>query len=117
MVHIGNNIARLRGFRRLTQKEVSSKLNLTQQDYSKLEAKPQIDDDLLERIAIAIDFPVALIKELENSSMQTIHNSGSITDSIFYQENPVETIITLYERIIKDKDELIEMYRKQLKAS
>jgi transcriptional regulator with XRE-family HTH domain len=125
MVHIGNNIARLRGFRRLPQKDIAAKLNLSQQDYSKIEAKAEIDEDLLERIATAIDFPIELIKELENSSIQTVHNSGSITDSIFYQQNnPMEKIIEVYEKLIKEKDEVIKnkedlivMYKQQRKAS
>jgi len=116
MVHLGNNIAKLRGFRRLPQKEVAGKLHLSQQEYSKLEAKAVIDDDLLERIADAINFPVELIKELENSSIQTVHNSGSITNSVFYQNNPVEKIIELYEKMLKEKDELIELYKSQLKT-
>jgi transcriptional regulator with XRE-family HTH domain len=115
MVHLGNNIARLRGFRRIPQKDIASKLNLTQQDYSKLEAKAEIDDNLLERIAHAIDFPIELIKELENSSIQTIHNSGSITDSIFYQNNPIEKIIELYELRIKDKDVMLQEKSDMLK--
>ncbi len=108
MVHLGNNIARLRGFRRIPQKDIASKLSLSQQDYSKLEAKAEIDLDQLERIAIAMDFPVELIKELDDTSVQTIHNSGSITDSIFYQNNPIEKITELYERLLKEKDEIIK---------
>lgn len=108
MVHLGNNVARLRGFRQLPQKEVASRLNISQQDYSKIETKAEIDEDLLFRIATAIDFPVDLIKELENASIQTIHNSGEITSSIFYQNNPVEKLIEVYEQLLKEKDEVIK---------
>ncbi|MBS1530567.1 MAG: helix-turn-helix transcriptional regulator [Bacteroidetes bacterium] len=124
MVHLGNNIAKLRNFRRIPQKEVASRLNISQSEYSRLESKAEISDDLLEHIADVINYPVDLIKELDNSSIQSVHNSGSISDSIFYQNNPNEKIQDLYERllkekddIIKSKDEVIEMYRKQQKAS
>lgn len=117
MVHLGNNIARLRGFRRLTQKEIAALLNLTQQDYSKIETRPDIDDALLERIAAVMDFPVELIRELEHSSIQTVHNSGSISDSIFYQNNPVEKVTELYERLLKEKETIIALQKQALEAA
>jgi transcriptional regulator with XRE-family HTH domain len=124
MAHLGNNIAKLRGLRQIPQKDLAAKLNLTQPEYSRLEAKAEIDESMLELIAKALDFPVELIKELENNPIQSIHNSGNINDSVFYQNNPVEKIIELYERMLKEKDafllqkdEVIEMYKKQQKAS
>lgn len=123
MRHVGENVARLRSFRRIPQKDVAAQLGLTQSEYSRIEKKAEIEDDLLQRIAAAIDFPVELIRELDNS-IQTIHNNGSITDSIFYQHNPTEQIVALYERMLKEKDELlrqkdelIDLYKKQLKLS
>ena len=124
MAHLGNNIAKLRGLRQIPQKDLAAKLNLTQPEYSRLEAKAEIDESMLGLIAKALDFPVELIKELEDNSIQSIHNSGSISDSIFYQNNPLEKIVELYERMLKEKDvqlrqkdEVIEMYKKHQKAS
>lgn len=117
MRHLGENVARLRSFRRIPQKDIAAKLDLSQSEYSRIEKKEQIDDDLLEKIAKAIDFPVEVIRELDSNSTQSIHNSGSITDSIFYQNNPIEKIVELYERLLKEKDDVIEMYKKQQKAS
>lgn len=114
MVHLGNNVARLRGFRRIPQKEMAAKLGLTQQEYSRIENKDIIEDDLLEQIAKAIDFPTELIKELENSAIQNIHNSGSITDSIFYQNNPIEKLEEIYERLLKSEREKNEILNNTL---
>lgn len=124
MNHVGNNIARLRNFRRMPQKEMAAKLNMSQQAYSTIENKPDVDDDLLERIAQVLEFPVDAIRELDAHSVVSINQQGGNAGSIFYQYNPNEKIQELYERllkekddIIKSKDEVIEMYRKQQKAS
>lgn len=123
MPHLGQNIARLRGFRKMPQKEMASKLNMAQQTYSNLENKAEIDEDLLDRIAAVLDFPVQAIKELDSQSVLSVNQQGGNTGSVFYQYNPNEQIIELYERMLKQKDELlkqkdqiIEMYKKQFGA-
>lgn len=123
MNHVGNNIARLRNFRRMPQKEMAAKLSMSQQAYSSIENKQEIDDDLLERIAQILEFPVDAIRDLDAHSVLSINQQGGNAGSVFYQYNPNEKIQELYERllkekddIIKSKDEVIEMYRKQQKA-
>ncbi len=118
MVHLGNNIAKLRGFRRLPQKEVAGKLHLSQQEYSKLEAKAEIDDDLLERIAAIFDFPIELIKSMDtNGHVENVYQQEGNKGHVFnYELSPTEKIIELYERMLKEKDELIELYKSQLKT-
>ncbi|MBS1532546.1 MAG: helix-turn-helix transcriptional regulator [Bacteroidetes bacterium] len=124
MNHIGNNIARLRNFRRMPQKEMASKLSMSQQAYSTIENKQDVDEELLERIAQILEFPVEAIRDLDAHSVLSINQQGGNAGSVFYQYNPNEKIQELYERllkekddIIKSKDEVIEMYRKQQKAS
>jgi transcriptional regulator with XRE-family HTH domain len=124
MVHLGENIARLRGLRRLTQKEMAGKLSLGQSDYSRIEQKAEIDDDLLELIANALEVSPEAIKNFDEKAI--INNiSCNFNDNAVntvYQFNPVDKIIELYERvinekneIIKSKDEVIEMQKQQLK--
>ena len=131
MVHLGNNIARLRGFRRMTQKQLADKVHITQQEYSRLESKPAIDDDLLEKIAEAMDFPVELIKHLDSASVVNNNQQGGNAGNIFYQNENAEHVVELYEKLIKEKEEVIrmkeeiikqkeeviEMYKKQQMAS
>ncbi|PQJ09760.1 transcriptional regulator [Flavipsychrobacter stenotrophus] len=114
-MHIGRNISRLRSFRGIKQLDVAKRLKMTQQNYSLIENAEEVDDNLLSRIAAIIDFPVEMIKDLDNSKVQSIFNSGSITDSIFYQNNPVDKIIELYERLLKEKDETITILQKDKK--
>ena len=112
-MHIGRNINRLRSFRGIKQQDMAKRLKMSQQNYSLIENSEKIDDDLLSLIAGILDFPEDAIKELDNNNSQSIFNSGSITDSIFYQNNPIEKIIELYERLLKEKDEQLEMLRKK----
>lgn len=120
MSHLGNNVARLRGYRQMPQKEIAAKLNITQQDYSKLEKKEMIDDDWLERIAEALGFPVELIKQLDNTTSAFSYNQqGGNTGVTFNQyTNELDKIVELYERVIKEKDETIELLKSMIsKAS
>jgi len=123
MVHLGNNIARLRGFRRLGQKDIYSRIGMSQQEYSKLEKKEIIDDDLLEKISTAIDFPVELIKSLnDNNTVQNVYQNEGNNGNGFYITNPIDKLMELYERLLKEKDETIRqkdevigIYKKQQK--
>lgn len=124
MVHVGNNIARLRGFRLLTQKDMASKLGITQQEYSRLESKARLEDEQMERIAEALDFPIEMIKELESTGLLNIHNSGSITESVFVQYNTDSKVAELYERMMEnyekrlnEKDQVIKMLQELHKSA
>jgi transcriptional regulator with XRE-family HTH domain len=115
MVHLGQNIARLRGMRRWTQKEMCAKLNIAQPEYSRLEKKELIDDELIERIAIALEVSPEIIKEFREEAIFTnnIYEQNNTISQVYFQTNSLETIIELYNKLLKEKDEVIEMYKKQ----
>lgn len=122
MRHIGQNVARLRGFRQIPQKEMAIKLQMAQQTYSALESKAEIDEDLLDRIAAALDFPVEALKELDAYSVININDSGDNIGNVFHNHSSNEEMRMLYEKLLKEKDELlkqkdeiIEMYKQQQK--
>lgn len=119
MSHLGNNVARLRGYRQMPQKEIAAKLNITQQDYSKIEKKEVIEDDLLERIAEALDFPVELIKQIDAApSAFSVNQQGGNTGVTFNQySTEVDKIVELYERVIKEKDDTIELLRAMIQKA
>jgi transcriptional regulator with XRE-family HTH domain len=123
MVHLGNNIARLRNFRRIPQKDMAARLSMSQQTYSNVENKQEIDEDLLQKIAEVLDFPVDAIRELDSHSILSINQQGGNAGNIFYQTSSdklqelYEKLLKEKEEIIKTKDEIIEMYKKQQKAS
>lgn len=119
MVHLGQNIARIRGMRRMTQKEIASRLNIGQSEYSRIEQKAQIDDDLLEKISVALEVSSEIIKEFKEDSIFTnnVYEQNNTISQVYFQTNPLDKIVELYERLLKEKDMEIEIYKKQLKVS
>jgi transcriptional regulator with XRE-family HTH domain len=115
MVHLGQNIARLRGMRRMTQKEMAAKLELAQPEYSRIEQKAEIDEDLLALIATALEVTPEAIKNFnENAVFNNFScNFSEGSANTIYQMNPIEKIIELYEAVIKEKDAMIALLKKQ----
>jgi len=100
-MHIGKNIRKLRDFREIKQETVARELNMTQQNYSRIEQLEDIEDEMLQNIARIIGYPVDVIKNLEQEGTQNIFNSGTIDNSIFQQYNTNKELIDLYERMIQ----------------
>lgn len=139
MSHIGENIAKLRGFRRLTQKEMAAKLELDQSEYSRIEKKAKIDEQLLQLIAGVLEVTPEAIKNLnEEATINVISSSFTLADNAssfntypIFNFNPIDKLVALvdenrmlYERLLKEKeetiklkDEVIELYKQHPKAS
>jgi len=126
MTNIGKNIAKIRGMRRLTQKEMAAKLVLAQPEYSKIEQKAEIDDDLLERIAIVLEVSPEAIKNFnEDSAINIISNilndhAAMINNYPIFNFNPIDKLIEivdenrkLYEQLLKEKDNVISLLNQQ----
>ncbi len=116
MQHVGKNISRLRNFRGFKQLDMAQRLKMTQQNYSLIENAETIDDEMLSMIAHILDFPEDLIRQLDTAGSQSIFNSGSITESVFYQNNPVDKVIELYERLLETERKHNEELRQLLQS-
>lgn len=125
MIHMGNNIAKIRGFKQVTQKEMASKMGMKQQEYSRVEKKQFIDDEMVDLVADILDVPAETIKTMdENISIQNIYQQSGNQGHVLNYGDSSDKIIQLYEkllqekdRIIAEKDQVIEMYKRQQKAS
>jgi len=93
----------------------------TQIKISRLEAKEEIEPAILEEVSNAMKIPVDAIKNFDEDSAiniisNTVNNSDSATgNSLFsYQPtfNPIDKIVEILERTIKEKDEEIARLRK-----
>jgi len=97
-------------------------LGISKQAVSKIEQAKQIHDETLYKIAKALGVTADFIHNFNeeatfNIIANTYHNHAS---SVNYQFNPIEKIVQLYdekikmyERMLKEKDELIEKLTKQ----
>ncbi|RZJ88185.1 MAG: XRE family transcriptional regulator [Chryseobacterium sp.] len=121
-VHEGRNIKRFREMLGIKQDALAADLgdDWTQKKISLLEQKETIDTPLLQQVSAVLKIPVEAIQNFDeeqavNIIANTITNNdnGAVinTNPIFH---PVDTImklheekIALYERMLKEKDEMM----------
>jgi len=116
-VHYGHNIRRLRDILGIKQDAIASALDMTQQNFSNLEQRSEIDNKTLEKIAQIMKIPVEAIKNFnEDGVINIISSSFDNSGSIIYNPtfNSLEKVIELYEKNLKDKDEEIAFLRNLL---
>jgi predicted transcriptional regulator len=111
--HHGRNIRRFREWFDIKQETLASELNWSQQKVSLLEQKEEIEDSVLEEVAKILKVPVDAIKKLDEEKAVTIISNTFNDHASIFQFNPVEKIIELYERMLKDRDVMIEELKKR----
>lgn len=120
--HHGRNIKRLREMLGIKQEAIAIDLDITQQSVSELEQKEFIDDSTLKKIAKTLNVPVDAIKNMnDEATFNYINTFNDKVESSFLNNpinctfNPIDKIVelynekeALYERMLKEKDELLE---------
>ncbi|WP_316787809.1 helix-turn-helix transcriptional regulator [Pedobacter frigoris] len=125
-IHHGRNLKRLRKLLDITQEVVAGKLDIVQQEYSKIEQQQEIDNVLLERIGAILRIHPDLIKNLEEQLIQNVHqyegNKGVGFDCRKVDVEMYERLLEekthnakLQEQLIKQKDEYIELLKQMAK--
>ena len=130
-IHQGRNVKRFREMLGIKQEALALDLgeDWNQKKISLLEQKETIENQLLEKISEVLKIPVEAFQNFdEDQAVNIIANTFSLDNgSIFNAHNtnpifnPVETIlklheekITLYERMLKEKDEMMSRLEKLL---
>ena len=122
-IHQGKNITRFRQMLGMKQDALASIMgeDWTQIKISRLETKEEIEPAILEEVSNAMKIPADSIKNFDEDSAiniisNTVNNSDSATgNSLFsYQPtfNPIDKIVEILERTIKEKDEEIARLKK-----
>lgn len=121
-IHEGRNIKRFREMLGIKQEALAVMLNedWTQVNISRLEQKETIDAPLLQQISDALKIPVEAIQNFdEEQAINIIANTFENCHqpaSVFYNStiNPIDQIIklheekiALYERMLKEKEEMM----------
>jgi len=118
-LHHGRNIRQLRDMLGIKQQVIAESINMSQQNFSKLEQKEIIDDATIEKVAEIMKIPSEVIKNFNEDGViniisSTLHdNSGSVMYNPTF--NSVEKIVELYEKLIVTKDDQIALLQKMLK--
>lgn len=120
----GPNVRRWREWRGINQDVLADQIGVSQATLSSYEKKDKLEQDILDKIAKALDIPVEAITELGqeatiNIISSTFHDSSAVNHYTF---NPIEKIvelydekIALYERMLKDREEAISLLHEVLK--
>lgn len=137
-IHEGRNVKRFREMLGIKQDALAFELgeDWNQQKISLLEQKETIDASLLQQISDALKIPVEAIRNFDeekaivniqnnyegaNSGNGTLNNNANYVDCNF---NPIDKIvqlyeekIALYERMLKEKDEMLARLEKLIGGS
>ena len=125
-IHHGRNLKRMREIMGVKQEALALDLgdDWNQKKVSLLEAKEEIDDDLLEEVAKALKVPAAAIKNFnEEAAIFNIQNnyeganSGNGTIGINHNctFNPIDKIVELYDALIKSEREKNALLERMLR--
>lgn len=123
-VHHGRNIKRLREMLGIKQEILATEMDITQAAVSKLENKEQIEEETLEKVAKVLRIPVEAIKKFNDEGTLNLvantFNSYDTSNGLTINFNPIEKILELYnekqelyERMLKEKDALVEKLLKK----
>lgn len=116
-IHEGRNIKRIREMLGIKQDALAIELgdDWNQKKISLLEGRETIEPPILEEVANALKVPAEAIKNFDDEAAITYfntfhHNSiGSVwATNHNCTFNPIDKVVELYERMIKDRDAMIE---------
>lgn len=126
-IHEGRNVKRFREMLGIKQDALAADLgdDWNQQKVSLLEQKETIDPALLQQVSSALKIPAEAIQNFDeeqaiNIISNTFHDEAFIGNSGgTYHINPIEKLvqlhkekIVLYERMLKEKDEMMTKLEK-----
>ena len=125
-IHQGRNVKRFREMLGVKQEALAYDLgeDWNQKKISLLEQKEVIEDKLLRQISNSLKIPVEAFQNFDeehavNVIANTFNNNDSATGLIINNYNPIEKIIqlheekiALYERMLKEKDEMMARLEK-----
>lgn len=125
-IHQGRNVKRFREMLGIKQEALAYDLgeDWNQKKISILEQKDIIEDNLLRQISNSLKIPVEAFQNFDeeqavNVIANTFNNNDSATGLVINNYNPIEKIIqlheekiALYERMLKEKDEMMARLEK-----
>ena len=123
-IHEGRNMKRIREMLGIKQDALALELgdDWNQKKISLLEQKESIESPILDQVAKALKVPVEAIRNFDESAAINIiantvtnYDNGSVFNH-FPIFNPIEKIIELYERLLKEKETLVEELKKLHKS-
>ena len=120
--HVGRNLQRIRVYLGMKQEALATNLGVNQKVISKIEKQEEIEERFIKRISEVLGISEEVIKDfdVEKTIFNINHHNykdaniseGATTYAIVQQINPLEKIVELYERLLKSKQDKIELLKK-----
>ncbi|PQL89751.1 helix-turn-helix transcriptional regulator [Apibacter sp. wkB309] len=119
-IHQGRNIKRFREILGIKQETLAIELDVTQAYISKLEAKEDIEEEILQKIAKILNVPSDAIKNFDEDQAvsifsNTVNNNDNASGNSLYNFcptfNPVDKIMELFERLLESEKEKTQLMK------
>jgi len=126
-IHQGRNVKRFREMLGIKQEALAFDLgnDWNQKKISMLEQKDVIEDDILNQISNSLKIPVEAFQNFDEEQAVNLISCNFSDNAMFnnrievFNNNPIEEIkklheekIALYERMLKEKDEMMQRLEK-----
>lgn len=120
----GANVRRWREWRNINQDVLAEQIGVSPATLSSYEKKEKLEQEILDKIAKALEIPMEAITELEQGADINIINAHDNQSIINYYPsfNPLDKVVelydeknALYERMLKEKDRMIEWLQEVVK--
>jgi len=116
--HIGRKISRIRELKGMKQEAIAFELGISQQAVSKLEQSEEVEEEVLEKIAKALGVSSEAIKNFSDEAVINFigntYNDNAASYAQYYNFNPFEKIVTLYDEKIALLERLLESEREKV---
>ncbi|MCI1648556.1 MAG: helix-turn-helix domain-containing protein [Bacteroides sp.] len=115
----GANIRRWREWRNIKQDVLAEQIGVSQATLSGYEKKDKLEQEVLEKIAQALDIPVEAITEMEDgASINIVANTFDNQSSAVNwcpTFNPIDKIVELYDKLLESEKEKVALLQEVLK--
>jgi transcriptional regulator with XRE-family HTH domain len=118
-IHLGKSIVIFRKLKGIKQETLALETGLSQSKISEIENSETVPDDILIKIAKAMNITPEILKEFNNEEAfynidnrlenVTINDAGQGIHQVF---SPIEKVVELYERLLASEREKIEIIKK-----
>jgi transcriptional regulator with XRE-family HTH domain len=121
IIHQGRNVKRFREMLGIKQEALAVELgdDWNQRKVSLLEQKEVIEEELLERVARALNINAKAIRTLSEEAVYNFinnFNDNSVNNgplnNHYCSFNPIDKIVELYEALVKSEKEKVELLQK-----
>ncbi|QIK59682.1 helix-turn-helix transcriptional regulator [Dysgonomonas sp. HDW5A] len=117
----GYSVKRLREILGKKQETLAEQLGVSQRTISKLESKEIIEDEMLDKIAEALNISTDTIKNFSEEGVVNIIANTFQDEAVSYAVhykctfNPLDKVVELYERMLQTEREKVALLEEVLK--